>query len=364
MTDAQRYELWQYSVVAVINPQMNIVRNNASGQLMVLRLYNREMYPVLQMLCQIKDRNLMQVYDAADDGKHCLGLCEFIEGITLEQLVKTEGVLSEKRTREIAADVCAGLSALHRRGIIHKDIKPSNVMVDKNGVVKIIDYDIVRIHKNGADKDTRMFGTAGYASPEHFGFGQTDPRSDIYSVGVLMNYLLTGAMPAERRYFGPLSPVIQRCLEVDANKRYDSVELLYAALWGDLSAADTTTRRERKKRPFRPLPGFRGKNVFVKILMTILLAAYFLLLFLSIQMAVKEASSADRFFWEHLYFSVNILVFFTGLPYIFFGDVFYLSEKIYPSNPARGRQLTKVLGVLSIAAAIAMMFLYQYMPFH
>ena len=339
MTDAQRYELWQYSVVAVINPQMNIVRNNASGQLMVLRLYNREMYPVLQMLCQIKDRNLMQVYDAADDGKHCLGLCEFIEGITLEQLVKTEGVLSEKRTREIAADVCAGLSALHRRGIIHKDIKPSNVMVDKNGVVKIIDYDIVRIHKNGADKDTRMFGTAGYASPEHFGFGQTDPRSDIYSVGVLMNYLLTGAMPAERRYFGPLSPVIQRCLEVDANKRYDSV-------------------------PFRPLPGFRGKNVFVKILMTILLAAYFLLLFLSIQMAVKEASSADRFFWEHLYFSVNILVFFTGLPYIFFGDVFYLSEKIYPSNPARGRQLTKVLGVLSIAAGIAMMFLYQYMPFH
>lgn len=364
MTDAQRYELWQYSVVAVINPQMNIVRNNTSGQLMVLRLYNREMYSVLQMLCTIKDRNLMQVFDAADDGDHCLGLCEYIEGITLEQLVKTEGVLSEERTREIAADVCAGLSALHRRGIIHKDIKPSNVMVDKNGVVKIIDYDIVRIHKNGADKDTRMFGTAGYASPEHFGFGQTDPRSDIYSVGVLMNYLLTGAMPAERRYFGQLAPVIQRCLEVDANKRYDSVDMLRAVLTGDPRAAGVMSKQERRHRPFRPLPGFRGKSVMAKILMTILLAAYFSALFLSVLMAVGEAISGDLYFLEHLYFFVNILVFFTGLPYIFFGDVFYLSEKIYPSNPARGRQLTKVLGVLSIAVGIAMMFLYQYMPFH
>ena len=364
MTDAQRYDLWQYSVVAVINPYMSIVRNNISGQLMVLRQYNREIYPVMQVLCDIKDRNLMRVYDAADDGNHCLGLCEYIEGITLEQLVKTEGVLSEKRTREIASDVCSGLNAMHRRGIIHKDIKPSNVMIDKSGVVKIIDYDIARIHKYGIDKDTRMFGTAGYASPEHFGFGQTDPRSDIYSVGVLMNYLLTGYMPSERRYNGSLTPVIQRCLEVDAEKRYDSVDALKMALEGDLSIADMLSKQERKNRPFRPLPGFRGKNVFVKILMTILLAAYFLALFLSIQMAVKEASSGDRFFWEHLYFSVNLLVFFTGLPYVLFGDVFYLSEKIYPSNPARGRQLTKVLGGLSIAAGIAMMFLYQYMPFH
>lgn len=363
MTDAQRYELWQYTVVAVLDPQMSIVRNNSSGMLMLLRVYSRELYHVLRMLCDISDRNLMRIYDAADDGERCLGLCEYIEGVTLEELVKAQGVLSEQRTREIAQDVCGGLSALHRRGIIHKDIKPSNVMLDRYGVVKIIDYDIARVHKQGADKDTRLFGTAGYASPEHFGFGQTDPRSDIYSIGVLMNYLLTGCMPDRCRYTGPLESVIRRCLEVDADKRFATVDQLRAALKSKKSADAAVSEYERKNRPFRPLPGFRGKSIFAKVLMTILLSAYFLLFFLSVMSAVKEAKSGNPFFWEHLYFFVNILVFFTGLPYILFGDVFYLSEKLVPSNPARGRQLAKVLGALSIAAGVAMMFLYQYIPF-
>ena len=363
MTDAQKYDLWQYSVVAVLDPDMSIVRNSLSGQMMLLRLYQREMYPLLRMLCDIRNKNLMQIYDAADDGEHCLGLCEYIEGITLEQIVKTEGPLSEKRACAIAADVCSGLSALHHKGIIHKDIKPSNVMVDKTGVVKIIDYDIARIHKNGADRDTRMFGTAGYASPEHFGFGQTDPRSDIYSVGVLMNYLLTGCMPSERRYSGSLEPVIQRCLEIDAEKRYASVDMLCAVLTGDMRTVGAMSKRERRQRLIRSLPGFKGKSLVAKILMTVLLIVYFSLLFRSILMAVGEAISGDPFFLEHLYLSVNILVFFTGLPYIFFGDVFYLSEKISPSDPARGRQLTKLLGWLSLAVGVAMVFLYQYIPF-
>lgn len=363
MTDAQRYELWQYTVVAELGPQMWIVRGNSSGLLMLLRGYSRELYPILRTVSEIGDKNLMRVYDAADDGNRCWGLCEYIEGVTLEGLVKEQGVLSERRTREIAQGVCAGLSALHQRGIIHKDIKPSNVMIDRYGVVKIIDYDIARVHKQGADKDTRLFGTTGYASPEHFGFGQTDPRSDIYSIGVLMNYLLTGCMPDECRYSGPLEPVIRRCLEVDADKRFATVDQLSAALSGDNSADSAISKEKRKDRPIRPLPGFRGKNAFVKVLMAILLSAYFVMLLVCIMMAVKEATSGDPFFWEHLYFSVNIMVFFTGLPYILFGDVFYLSEKLVPSHPARGRMLTKVLGVLSLAAGVAMMFLYQYIPF-
>ena len=363
MTNAQRYELWQYSVISVLDERMSIVRNNGTGQLMMLRLYSRELYPVLRILSEISDKNLMRIYDTADDGNRCLSLCEYIEGVTLEELINANGALSEQRTREIAAGLCCGLSALHRRGIIHKDIKPSNVMLDQSGTVKIIDFDIAREYKYGAEKDTRQFGTAGYASPEHFGFGQTDPRSDIYSVGVLMNYLLTGYMPDECRYTGPLSSVIQRCLEVDADKRYTTVEELCAALRGDLFASDAAPEQKRGNRPIRPLPGFRGKKVFPKVMMSLLLAAYFLMLFISIATEVKEALNGNSYFWEHLYFTVNIMVFFTGLPYLLFGDVFYLSEKLSPSNPERGKQLTKVLGGLSLAVGLAMVVLYQYIPF-
>lgn len=97
--------------------------------------------------------------------------------------------LSESEAQEILLQMCDGLKELHAQKIIHRDIKPSN-MIMQGERIRLIDFDTARIFKDGKDSDTKLLGTKGYAPPEQFGSGQTDPRSDIYSLGVTIKKLL------------------------------------------------------------------------------------------------------------------------------------------------------------------------------
>ncbi|MBQ7479401.1 MAG: protein kinase [Selenomonadaceae bacterium] len=110
-----------------------------------------------------------------------------------------------------------GLSLLHRQGIIHRDIKPSNLLVEKDGTLRLIDFDAVRHVKEGAGEDITRLGTKGYAPPEQFGYGQTDARSDIYALGMTFKHLL----PAD--YAGFLRPVLRKCTAMDPGDRYQSM---------------------------------------------------------------------------------------------------------------------------------------------
>lgn len=360
VTDKERFELWQYTTLSELSPRLSLVRNSYTGALMLRRVTDADTYPVMRLLCEIRSAHLMAVYDTVENGGMCISLCEYIDGLTLEELVSRDGLRTEEQTRAIVAGLCEGLETLHSHGIVHRDIKPSNVMVDTRGMVKIIDYDIVRVGKEDRVKDTRILGTVGYAPPEQFGFHQTDGRADIYSVGVLMNYLLTGRLPDEQLYEGPLRAVIDRCIQMDADNRFSSAGQLRKVIEGRLRPDTAFTPRERRRRPFRPLPGFRGKKLWLKIVTGIALASYIELFIVTVLMLIQEGIRGNRFFGQHLYISVVMLVFFSGLPYLLFGDVGYLSERLYPSNPARGKQLTVVLGVASLIIGTVMMFIYPY----
>lgn len=89
---------------------------------------------------------------------------------------------------------------MHKYSITHRDITPSNIIIGFDGVVKIIDFGISRLHKENAKHDTQVLGTEGYAAPEQFGFKQSDCKTDIYALGVLLNYMLTGHIPSEVMY--------------------------------------------------------------------------------------------------------------------------------------------------------------------
>ena len=147
---------------------------------------------------------------------------EFIPGITIAERLEQE-TLSERYVKEIISQVCDGLYALHLNQIIHRDIKPENILVMKNREVKIMDFDAAKIYKMYSQKDTRTVGTIGYAAPEQYGEAQSDERTDIYGLGILMNVMLTGKHPVNEMAIGKIGNIIEKCIMVNPNKRYKHV---------------------------------------------------------------------------------------------------------------------------------------------
>ena len=103
-------------------------------------------------------------------------------------------------------------------------------MIDSIGNVKLIDFDAARIFKSYQQQDTSFIGTAGFAAPEQYGINQTDPRSDIFALGILLNVMLTGEHPSRKLYKGRLTKVIEKCINIDPNKRYANIKDLYKKL--------------------------------------------------------------------------------------------------------------------------------------
>ncbi|MYW94446.1 Stk1 family PASTA domain-containing Ser/Thr kinase [Amycolatopsis rubida] len=145
---------------------------------------------------------IVAVYDTGeantDVGPLPYIVMEYVEGRTLRDIVKTEGPLSQKRAMEVMADVCAALDFSHRHGIVHRDVKPANVMITKNGAVKVMDFGIARAMHDGQSAMTQtaaVIGTAQYLSPEQARGESVDARSDVYAAGCVLYELVTGEPP-------------------------------------------------------------------------------------------------------------------------------------------------------------------------
>ena len=145
---------------------------------------------------------IVAVYDtgeaSTDVGALPYIVMEYVEGRTLRDIVKTEGPMSQKRAMEVMADVCAALDFSHRHGIVHRDVKPANVMITKNGAVKVMDFGIARAMHDGQSAMTQtaaVIGTAQYLSPEQARGEAVDARSDVYAAGCVLYELITGEPP-------------------------------------------------------------------------------------------------------------------------------------------------------------------------
>jgi beta-lactam-binding protein with PASTA domain/predicted Ser/Thr protein kinase len=122
---------------------------------------------------------------------------EYVDGRTLRDIVKTEGPMPPRRAMEVMADVCAALDFSHRNGIIHRDVKPANVMITRNGAVKVMDFGIARALADGQNvtQTAAVIGTAQYLSPEQARGEPVDARSDVYATGCVLFEMLTGEPP-------------------------------------------------------------------------------------------------------------------------------------------------------------------------
>ena len=220
--------------------QVLLVRDTTSGTRYILRSFsgNAEVYHRLQAAACPHVPRIEAV--AEQDGQVWV-LEEYIQGDTLAFLLEV-GPLPADDAGRVLVQLCDALEILHSLGIVHRDIKPENVILRGSEAV-LIDFDVSRLCKPEQPADTRVMGTAGYAAPEQFGFTQTDRRVDIYALGILLNELLTKQHPSKALTEGPFRPVVEKCIEVNMDKRYDSV----VQLRRDLQKAASAGKKRRPR---------------------------------------------------------------------------------------------------------------------
>ena len=192
---------------------------------------NRDLSEVCKKLMEIKHPNIVVTYDYIYAEGNTYIIEEYISGRSLEEIIEENGKLTEDDTVRIITKVCEGLELLHslESPLVHNDINTSNIMIRDDGSVKLFDFDISRFYRSGASKNTVLFGTEEYAAPEHFGYGQSEPRTDIYSIGVTMHRMLTGeSLDNEHQsiYNGSLKKIVSKCIQIAQQKRYATVLLL------------------------------------------------------------------------------------------------------------------------------------------
>ena len=138
--------------------------------------------------------NVVNVFDVGEDqGIHYI-VMELVEGITLKEYISKKGKLSVKEATSIAIQVSMGLEAAHNHGIVHRDVKPQNIIISTDGKVKVTDFGIARAASSNTISSNVM-GSVHYSSPEQVRGGYSDEKSDIYSLGITMYEMVTGVVP-------------------------------------------------------------------------------------------------------------------------------------------------------------------------
>lgn len=192
------------------------------------------------ILKRLQHPMLPRIVDIFEDNRSIYIVEDFVEGVTLEDLLKRQGKVDEDLGKQWFRGLCGVLGYLHNQNppIIYRDMKPSNVMLQPDGSLKLIDFGIAREYKQDSSADTTYIGTKGYAAPEQFGRAQTDARTDIYALGVTMYHLLTGKSPYEPPYqFVParrlvpslthgMEHILDKCVQPEPVDRYQNVDEL------------------------------------------------------------------------------------------------------------------------------------------
>ena len=206
---------------------VSVVRHKKSGTRYVFRRYSGsgEVYRrLLPVLCP----HLPQIMEAAEQDDQTAMLEEYVQGDTLAELL-TGAKLTEKEARQVTMQLCQALHVLHSMGAVHRDVKPENVILRGSDAV-LIDFDAARIYKDESESDTQVLGTTGFAAPEQYGIFQSDERADIFSLGVLLNIMLTGKHPSREMAAGKMGRIVRKCTMTAPEQRYQSARALMEVL--------------------------------------------------------------------------------------------------------------------------------------
>lgn len=187
------------------------------------------------------------------EGKSAWLLREYIPGVTLWEKIEGEGPLDERRAGELICRLCSMTAQLHKMTppLVHRDLKPQNMILTEEDNLFLIDMGTVRAYREEAAHDTVFVGTRTTAAPEQYGYRQTDGRTDIYALGVIFLYLLTGSMDVQKHRILRQVPegyrnIIEKCTRLDPKERYQSCEELKKAVMETDGGKIVQKKREPK----------------------------------------------------------------------------------------------------------------------
>ena len=223
---------------------LKVIRPELAGHPNVLRRFKQE----LILARQVTHKNVIRIFDLVEaEGAKFISM-EYIDGRDLKSIHAERGKLQPEEAAEIIEQVCRALDAAHAEGVIHRDLKPQNIMVDKHGRVAVMDFGIARSREMpGLTQTGDLVGTPEYMSPEQAKGEEIDSRSDLFSLGIILYELLTGKSPYEatssvaallkrtqERAVPPIkldpaipkfmNDIVVRCLEIDPQRRYASAQ--------------------------------------------------------------------------------------------------------------------------------------------
>jgi serine/threonine protein kinase/tetratricopeptide (TPR) repeat protein len=223
---------------------LKVIRPELAGHPDVLRRFKQE----LILARQVTHKNVIRIFDLGEaEGAKFISM-EYVDGRDLKSIHAERGKLQPEEAAEIIAQVCRALDAAHAEGVIHRDLKPQNIMVDKHGRVVVMDFGIAHSREmQGLTQTGVLVGTPEYMSPEQAKGEEIDSRSDLFSLGIILYELLTGRSPYEattsvvallKRTQEPAVPpvkldpaipkfmndIVVRCLEIDPQRRYASAQ--------------------------------------------------------------------------------------------------------------------------------------------
>lgn len=311
MTIQDELTLSYYKTIADINAAHDIylVQDSRDGKFYVkkfLTVYNLDVYT---HLLAHPIRNTPTIYFMVEDGGRLITIEEYIPGDTLEEVL-ARGSLTEEQAIGITISLCQIIEQFHNctPPIVNRDIKPSNIKITPDGVVKLVDLNAAKPCNTDASRDTVLIGTQGYAAPEQYGFGASSVLTDIYAIGVLMNEMLTGKFPGISLATGKLQHIISRCVELSPQHRFQSVRQLRETLMA-LQGVPVTQEPVLGWRRFLP-PGFRT----TKPIRWILSAVGYLFLFYFGATLIVENATAASLLANRIFFTIAALgvVFFSG----------------------------------------------------
>jgi serine/threonine protein kinase len=297
---------------------LKIIKPEIASDKKTLERFNNE----LKFARKIAHKNVGRMYELMEEkGTHFITM-EYVPGQDLRGLIRQTGQLTVGTALSIAKQVCEGLTEAHRLGVIHRDLKPQNIMIDKEGMARIMDFGIARsVSGKGITGAGVIIGTPEYMSPEQVESKETDQRSDIYSLGVILYEMVTGRVPFEgdtplsvavkhKTETPPnpkeintqipenLSNLILRCMEKDKEKRYKSAGEVRSELENIEKGIPTTEKVIPKRKPITSREitvQFSIKKIFTPALAILSLAIIVLIIWSPWAKRVPTSNTVKRF---------------------------------------------------------------------